>query len=56
MSPPSGEERRPIARLRLKKVAVPAGPSRVPVFHVFEELYARAAREMAAEGTRRPRA
>ncbi len=53
MSPALEIERRPIARLRLVKRAasVPA-PGRVPVFHVFEELYARAAlRERAGEGS-----
>ncbi len=56
MSPAAEVDRRPIARLRLKKVAVPAETARVPVFHVFQELYARAARETATAGTSRPRA
>ncbi len=36
-------ERRPLARLQLRKLAVTAARSRPPVFHFFEELYARAA-------------
>ncbi len=43
-------EVRAIARLRLAKVPVSrvADAERPPVFHVFEELYARTLREMEA--------
>jgi len=45
---PLAVERQPIARLRLEKVPVLPSRERAPVFHVFEELYARALRELAA--------
>lgn len=55
MTPPAGElDRRPIARLRLERVAVRLPPERAPVFHVFEELYDRArVTKTAGEGKRR---
>ncbi len=36
---------RSIARVRLKKAPVVVSKHRVPVFHVFEELYVRSLRE-----------
>lgn len=41
---------RPIARIRLEKAQLSdlAARERPPVFHVFEELYARTIREMEA--------
>jgi len=45
---PAKVDPRPIARLRLDRVPVLASRERPPVFHVFEELYARAVRELAA--------
>jgi hypothetical protein len=54
VTPPSAEfDRRPVARLRLRKAAVNLLPERAPVFHVFEELYARAFTETAGASTRR---
>jgi len=44
---------RPIARVRLEKVPaseIVAG-QRPPVFHIFEELYARTLREMEARSS-----
>ena len=38
---------RPIARLQLRKVPAAMARGRAPVFHVFEELYARAVEELA---------
>jgi hypothetical protein len=47
VNPPSVEGgQQPIARLRLRKVPVLATRERAPVFHVFEELYARAVRQL----------
>ncbi len=48
-----GSAMRPIARVRLEKVPaseIVAG-QRPPVFHIFEELYARTLREMEARSS-----
>jgi hypothetical protein len=44
----SSGKARPIARIRLEKARLSdvAARERPPVFHVFEELYARTVREM----------
>ncbi|HEX9288420.1 MAG TPA: hypothetical protein VF904_02765 [Anaeromyxobacteraceae bacterium] len=49
---PAKVDRHPIARLRLDEVPVLTPRARAPVFHVFEELYARAVRELAAGADR----
>lgn len=43
MTPLRDAERRPIARLQLRKVAAADARVRPPVFHFFEEIFARAA-------------
>ncbi len=53
MSPrPTERDARPVARLRLVKAVVPR--ERAPVFHFFEELYARAAARAETAGERAP--
>ena len=53
---PSGaaaeQEGRPIARLQLRKVPVAVPRERAPVFHFFEEMYARSGG--GETGARRP--
>lgn len=44
------QERRPIARLHLRKVPVAVPRERVPVFHFFEEMYARSSGGDAGAG------